>query len=248
MEQKKGNLKTISIRNHKENAKEYSVTMNNHTFWIGVILICAIIGGTIGALFYEGMLLSQMAAKALEENAAYEELEGQFGALEDTHDTLIATNQELETQVALVRDTYNTLLAEIALEEEGRLAMQIPTGFPVAGTATEAVEDDLPEDANELEPALYLAGESGAIVVATGSGVVEKIVENAFDGYDLYVNHQNGYVSVFSCSVKPIIEQGRMVVEGTPMFILEEDNNILKYQITKDDALIDPYSVMKIEG
>ena len=79
-------------------------------------------------------------------------------------------------------------------------------------------------------------------------GQVLSVRQNAYNYYEIQIEHGNGYVSVYTNAGHPLVEEGVEVLKGTPLFYVDEENTLIKYQIAKDGGLINAYDVMNIEG
>ena len=238
-------IRTISVTSSKYESKVHKVSMTNTVFWGLILLFCVIAGALLGVLFFESKQVIDITNDALlQKNEAllkqqeYEDLLVQY-------DELALQKAEVEEQVRVLSDTINqkVLEAEAAASEEAEA--RIPTGFPVTGSVTAA---EPPEEDNALEMAVYYEGALEAVVVATAKGQILSVRQNAYDNYEIQVDHGNGYVSIYTNAGHPLLEAGVEINKGTPLFLIGEDNTLIKYQVSKDGALIDAYDVMKIDG
>ena len=67
-------------------------------------------------------------------------------------------------------------------------------------------------------------------------------------GTKIVVDHGNGYCSVYRNNGTALVKAGEELGKGYILFTIEEDNQKLGYQIMKDDAYIDPMSMIDING
>ena len=62
------------------------------------------------------------------------------------------------------------------------------------------------------------------------------------------VDHGNGYCSVYRNNGTALVKTGEELGKGYILFTIGEDNQKLGYQIIKDDAYIDPMTMIDING
>jgi murein DD-endopeptidase MepM/ murein hydrolase activator NlpD len=84
-------------------------------------------------------------------------------------------------------------------------------------------------------------------VVATANGIVENImIDDAEKGTAIYIDHQNGYKTVYAHLGKPLVRKGENVKRGQ-IIALSGDTGLsifphLHYEVWKDGHFIDPIS------
>ncbi len=235
----------IAIKSSDPDEKPMIIRLKNTSFYTILVAVCVVVGVILGILIFETrqvvVITSRMITQRQEMNEEYDALSAQYEELQSQYAGQVLEIEELQNQVDALTET---LQDKLAVEEEAEEAA-IPSGFPVTGTSTPA---EKPEDESELDQAVYYEGSEGAVVVATGSGTVELVRQNAYGYYEIHFDHGNGYDSIYTNMGTPLIQQGDSVVRGTPLFLIEEDNTLIKYQITKDDALINVYTIMTVDG
>ena len=235
----------IAIKSSDPDEEPMIIRLKNTSFYTILVTVCVIIGAILGILIFEtrqvAVTLTKMTAQRQEMNEAYEALRTQYEELQSQYSGQVLEIEELESQIAVLTETLQDKLEEEASAEEDA----IPSGFPVTGSSTPA---EKPEDESELDQAVYYEGSEGAVVVATGAGTVELVRQNAYGYYEVHIDHGNGYDSIYTNMGTPLIQQGDTVVRGTPLFLIQEDNTLIKYQITKDAALINVYTIMSVDG
>ena len=119
--------------------------------------------------------------------------------------------------------------------------MYSPTQLPLTGGASI-------EEVSEGDPMCLFTASEGALVVATASGTVTEIVEEAEYGYKVSIDHGNGYVTVYRNQSTPKVKQGDVVMQGGTIFVIGEENLKIGYQILSDNTYINPMEMMHIEG
>lgn len=167
------------------------------------------------------------------------DLNVQLKSLMEENTTIKAENKELKDKVAILSDTVNDKVQK----EEEVASTYVPTGFPLAGTAS-IDESNTVLDGN---PIVNFSATVGTKVLSTGSGTVFSI-ENSASEYIVTVNHENGYFSVYRNGSKPRVKEGDIVTNITELFIIEDGKEKLGYQIKQNGRYIDPLVVMEIYG
>ncbi|MDR2653093.1 MAG: M23 family metallopeptidase, partial [Prevotellaceae bacterium] len=81
-------------------------------------------------------------------------------------------------------------------------------------------------------------------VFATADGVVENIIEDAAKGIAIYINHGNGYITVYAHLAKALVNKGTTVRRGK-LIALSGDSGLsifphLHYEVWRNDKLINP--------
>ena len=221
-----------------EDNTTHSITLSRKTFWALLLVLCILVGALLGVLIFESR---QVLLITEEINDSREECT----AVKEQYDALLLENEGLKEQVQVLSDTINkhTVEAEALAKEDEE--SRIPAGFPVTGSAVEA---EPPEEDNALEMAVYYEADAASVVVATAKGKISSVRQNAYNYYEIQIDHGNGYVSVYTNAGFPMMEEGVEVLKGTPLFFVDEENTLLKYQISKDSGLINVYEVMHIDG
>jgi murein DD-endopeptidase MepM/ murein hydrolase activator NlpD len=81
-------------------------------------------------------------------------------------------------------------------------------------------------------------------VIATADGIVENIVEDAAKGIAIYINHGNGYTTVYAHLAKSLVSKGASVQRGK-LIALSGDSGLsifphLHYEVWQNGKLINP--------
>lgn len=171
--------------------------------------------------------------------------------LEDANAVLMQEKEELTEKVTILSKTVNEKVdAEKILEEKN-----LPKGFPLSGKASmeetqETIETD---DGEEVRPMLLFDADEEVSVVATGGGTVcHREMDNEY-GYQIHIDHGNGYVTIYRSGTAPKVSVGDEVTRGTLLFEMreDEDNELadnMAYQVTRDGEYIVPTEVLEING
>jgi len=235
----------VIVTSDSENASVKKFRIKSTTVWTVIIIVCVIIGVLLGFIAYGERIwnaANQMMNQKVEE---YEEkiavLEAEKKALEDEGKALQTEIEGLNNKVTVLSDTITQMKA---IEEE--LTAQVnrnvtPTLLPLTGSATI-------QKVTEGDPMSVFETTKGAVIVATAAGTVQESSEDADFGHRIVIDHGNGYVSIYRNEGDPLVAVGDSVSQGGVLFIVDDDNTRLGYQITKDGAYIDPSDMMEIKG
>lgn len=171
-------------------------------------------------------------------------------------ETLETENKELADKVAVLSETINQKVKLEEQQKEENAQKSIPDGFPLTGAAsiqeTETQSADTAENetkqAEESETIMVLKGTAGNMVVASGNGVVMTVGADAQYGNRIVIDHGNGYQSIYRNQGETRVKAGDEVIRGATLFIIEDGNTELGYQIMKDDNYINPEEIVAING
>lgn len=207
--------------------------------WVGetlLLLACVAAGTAIGFCLFERGDSTQ--EELMEKNFQQEQ---QIQTLEQDNSSYQAQIEELQDTVAILSETITqkaeseSSLTEL-LEQE-----YTPTEFPLTSSATF-------EEATEGDPMCVFTAATGAMVVATANGTVSAVNDDAEFGHNVWVDHGNGYVTIYRNQGEVKVKQGETVRQGSTLFIINEDNSTLGYQMLKDGVYINPMEVLAISG
>ena len=171
--------------------------------------------------------------------------------LEEANAVLTQEKDELTEKVTILSKTVNEKVdAEKILEEKN-----LPKGFPLSGKASmEETEETIEVDeGNEVRPMLLFDADEEVAVVSTGAGTVcHREMDNEY-GYQIHIDHGNGYITIYRSGTEPKVSEGDEVTRGTLLFEMkeDEDNELadnMAYQVTKDGDYIVPTEVLEING
>lgn len=215
---------------------------------IVILVLCVIIGTLIGYLNYEKQIWSVMNQKNVLLQESISKLEGE-------KEVLVTQKQELETlieereaqleerdeQILILSETVNQKIqSEKELLEELE-SQSIPEGFPLTGLAT--VEDELEDDYTCI-----FNTSAGSTVVATANGIVTAVNDDVDYGHSVWIDHGNGYITVYKNKGDVTVQKGDSVVRGSTLFVVKKDDLKLRYQMKKDGEYINPMDILTING
>lgn len=234
----------------EEHEKElHSIAVPVRIFWAVLLGICVLSGILLGVLMFESKKVVQITNELVSQRQQYKELQEQLQTQQDElmqqNSELAIQNEELTDKVQVLSDTINKRVLEDEAAAQQQAQARIPTGFPVTGSAKEA---EAPKEEVLAEMAVYYEAAQDSVVAATAQGQVISVRKNAYDNYEIQIDHENGYVSVYTNAGYPLLELGTGVLKGTPLFYVSGENTLVQYQISKDGAWIDVYTVMGIDG
>ena len=210
-----------------------------------IFVLCVIIGALIGYLNYEEQFWQAMSQRNISLQETVKRLEEENAALSQTLEqekqSAQAQVEELNEQIQILSDTVKQKL-ELENELTAKLESQsLPTEFPLTGSASM-------EESEEEPPMCIFTASVGTTVVATASGTVMTVNEDEEYGHNVYIDHGNGYITIYRNDSEPNVKVGDSVVQGTTLFMIGEDNTKLGYQMQKDEAYINPMDMLAISG
>lgn len=202
--------------------------------WIVILVLCAFLGAGLGYFYFVESLRAEMEAETDAQQA-------QIALLEQEKADLESKIVSLNETIAILSNTVNQ-----KTQNENQLSEQLekqtmPTEFPLTGGATI-------EMAAEGDPMCIFTATEGAMVVAAARGTVTAVNDDAEYGHNIWVDHGNGYVTVYRNSGEVKVKQGETVTQGTTLFLISDENSKLGYQMLKDGAYIDPMEMLAING
>jgi len=176
--------------------------------------------------------------------AENEALRQQLASLSEDMIVLQADKENLENELrsasALLES--KSVAEEIEQQTEEMDLNYVPTALPVSGVVS------VPSPYSPEDQFITFTTGVGAKVVASADGKVIYSGESVEHGFAVRVDHENGYVTTYYEPSRPAVEEGKVVRRGDTLFEIEGEDQVLTYQISYEDAFIDPYTVMDIDG
>lgn len=217
-------------------------------FQVLVIVACVIIGAVLGYFFNEEQIREITNRKVDEQKEIVARLEEEKAVLEEEkaglEEQIVALNIEIESlnnKIDILSETVNQK-TEIENELTAKFEQQyMPTEYPLTGSASM-------EESTQGDPICVFTAATGVTVVATASGTVTAINEDAEYGNNVWVDHGNGYITIYRNQGNVNVKLGDSVSQGTTLFIIGKDNTRFGYQIMKDGTYIDPMEMLSISG
>ena len=118
----------------------------------------------------------------------------------------------------------------------------------------EETEETVEVDEEEVKrPMILFDADSSVSVVSTGAGTVSYVDMDNEYGYQVHIDHGNGYVTIYRSGTEPKVDQGDEVARGALLYEMDEDEDNeladnMAYQVTKDGEYIVPTDVLEING
>ena len=100
----------------------------------------------------------------------------------------------------------------------------------------------------EEEPICVFSASEGAMVISTANGVVTAANDDSEYEKNVWIDHGNGYVTVYRNAGDIKVKQGEVVTAGTTLFLMNENSSKLGYQMLKDGVYINPMDMLAISG
>ncbi len=212
--------------------KSFRALQSNARRTLGIGIGCIILAIAVLVLFGQYMML-----QLHEKDTEIQNLTTQMQALLSEKDEIQGSLDE-------------KIMAE--QEKEAIDALQyVPCNYPVTGVSsiTESVEMVALGENNTTErPMAIFTGSEGATVVASGSGTVLAVEEDATYGFKLTIDHGNGYISLYYNGGNPMVKKGDTVTKETVLFEIGSYNLNVAFQIIENGTYISPMSLVEIQG
>lgn len=202
--------------------------------WIVILILCAFLGACLGYFYFVEGLREELYS----ESAIRQE---QIAQLEQEKADLESEIVSLNETITILSNTVNQKTQNENLLSEQLEKQTLPTEFPLTGAATM-------EMSSEGEPMCIFSATDGAMVVATAKGTITAVNDDSEYGHNIWVDHGNGYVTVYRNAGEIKVKQGEIVTQGTTLFLISDENSKLGYQMLKDGAYIDPMEMLAISG
>lgn len=244
MKRKKHKRKTNQVFIVTSDAADASVKQYRVRSWllqIVVIIICAFIGTSVGCIYHVTKIRESAAQKNAQQQEAMVELEEQKKQLEEQKNELEAEIESLNNKVVILSETVNEKVQTEQQLSEQLEKQRIPTEFPLTGSASV-------EEVTEGDAICIFTASVGTMVVATASGTVLAVNDDGEYGRNVWIDHGNGYITIYRNQGDNVVNVGDMVVQGTTLFMIGEENTRLGYQMIKDDVYINPMDMLAISG
>lgn len=216
--------------------------------WMSQVLVgilCIVIGVWLGYLIYEEQLWEKAMQKSNELQAVNAELENTNQQMKSEYEEKLAGYEAeiagLNDQIQILSETLNQKVQRESELTEMLDGQYMPTEFPLSGSASM-------KEASEGEPMCVFTASEGIMVIATAGGTVAAVNDDSEYGRNVWIDHGNGYVTIYRNKGDSIVKQGDKVVQGTTLFLIDEDNTELGYQMMKDGAYISPMEMLAISG
>ena len=213
-----------------------------------IFILCIIIGALIGYFVYEKDIWDAEFQQMSRQDETISGLEQEKAELEGQIDSLNGQIKDLNEQIADLNNNIKILSDTVAqkVQSEADLTEQleqqyIPIRFPLNSGATM-------EAAPEGELICVFNAQEGTLVVATANGTVMAVNDDPVYGHNVWVDHGNGYVTIYRNQGEVKVEQGKTVTQGTTLMLITDSDSKLGYQMMKDGEYVDPMEMLNISG
>lgn len=258
----------MEFRRHKRNLKNHvfivtsdapdarmrQIRVRPWLLWVIITVLCVVVGAAIGYFFNEARIHQFVNRRTEAQQAVIDGLEEDKKVLGEEKALLEQNIQDLKDEIDRMQKETANLNAQIALlsdtvqqktEAENELLLQlenqkIPTEYPLTGSASLLEEDG-------SDSMLFNVSE-GTTVIATASGTVTAINDDREYGHNVWIDHGNGYITIYRNSGDAIVRLGDTVAYGTTLFVIGSGNTVFCYQIMKDGEYINPWDILSING
>lgn len=247
----------VSTQKKKKKRKEnhYIITISDnpksatharrHTYGLRHLLrlvatfIIVVVFVTVAGANYRGTIL---ASKESSYKQTIESLTAENARLKEQNSTL-------SEKVLILSETVNHKSEEVSILAE----KSVPTGFPLSVAADyEEKNEELRLDGEMVyRPMLEFTAPDGTYVVAAGDGTVSAVLEEISYGWEVKVDHGNGYVTSYRTNVEPKVKSGDKISRGVLLFEMKSDDDEspkMAYQIILNEEYINPTDVLEING
>lgn len=203
---------------------------------------CVAVGAVIGYVCFASGVRSEQKDQMAIQAELTAKLEQEKAALEQE-------KAEMESQIASMYETIQVLSDTVnqKIQNENMLTEQLqkqfmPTEFPLTGSGATM------EETTEGDPMCIFTASGNAMVIATAKGTVTAVNNDSTYGHNVWVDHGNGYVTIYRNAGEVKVKQGETVTQGTTLFLMDGESNRLGYQMLKDGVYINPMDVLMISG
>lgn len=213
-----------------------------------ILVLSVVIGILAGCLIYEKDVwadkLRQTAANQDTISALEREKQALIQEIADLNDKLSELNRNISDQNEEISALNATVIQKTKNEEalvKEIEKLSLPTGFPLTegATMTESTEGDA---------MCVFSAKQGSMVVATAKGTVMVVNDDLQYGHNVWIDHGNGYVTIYRNKGDAKVKQGETVMQGATLFLIEDGNSELGYQMMLDGVYIDPMDMLSISG
>ena len=272
MESKKHRRKlkhTVMVVSNRINDKVHQHNLSTVVALIIVVVLLACTGTAALCFYVDGVSLTSVSK-------SIGKLENQISDLKKTNSELEKTNSELQEKNSILGVTLDEKLKEEAERAAEEALLYIPSGLPaskvvsmneITGQSTDTsltTEDTYQnedgetviseEQANQLitaqsqNPIEIFELQSGSQIMASGYGTVITVSSDTEYTNVVKIDHGNGYVSIYRCSLNVIVNEGDVVTRGDVLFETSGETVQFGYQILLNAEYINPSDVMELKG
>ena len=258
--------KTLVVVSNDINRTEHQHSLSRVVFLaIFVLLLCC--AGVAYVCFYVDRVTLESA------QSSQQELKDEIAELKVEQSTLEKENTELSEKNAIMSVTLEELAQYKETREAEDALAYVPTGLPANkvsgmqeilgdGTIPDIVTESytnedgevvIPQELADLivsatNPIVIFTLQEGSQVMAVADGTVIDATDDVDYGHMVRIDHGNGYVSVYRCSLPIAVNVGDKIEKGTLLYEVAEGEVTLGYQIILNAEYMNPMDIMELKG
>ena len=168
---------------------------------------------------------------------------------------IVANNNYRATVLAAKEEAYQEEISRLS-EENNKLTEQNAIlqdkVLILSETVNEKKEVLQIDGENVTRPMIEFTAPDGTYIVAAGDGTVSYVAEEISYGWEVRIDHSNGYVTSYRTNTEPKVKVGDEVSRGGLLFEMkagdDDDPAKLGYQIIYNDEYINPSEILEING
>lgn len=245
---KRKNSQVLIVTSDAVDASVKQYKIRPHLLRGVTLVLCVLTGALIGYFIFEKDIWEERLEKEASQKEVVKEIEQEKAELEnritELNEEVAGLNNKIVDLNEQIMILSTTVTQKTQSENELRQMIErqsLPTEFPLTGRTNM-------EEVTEGEPICIFTASAGAMVVATAKGTVIVVNDDPEYGHNVWIDHGNGYVTVYKNRGEVRVKQNETVSSGTTLFLIEADNNKLGYQIMKDGSYINPMEMLAISG
>lgn len=205
-------------------------------------------GAVATTIILVGLIISMMVHN-YRLKGALEESQTTITELKDVNVKLGKTITSLNEQVEEDKEAFDKIEMSIDKQEkevtEALIEAAIPSGVPIKSASAVLIADPF-GDTNAASNGLVFQTTAGAVIVATGTGLIEDISNDNIYTKRIVIDHGNGYKTIYHIPNDVTCSIGSEVKRNDMLAVFIEDGCV-SYEITKDGVYVDPKSMMITE-
>lgn len=244
---KSENSDVVNVTPDSEDPKMKQFRIPNRLWQAAVVLLCVVVGALIGYLIYEKDIWAARQEQEAEQKKAMDVLQEEKAELENQIDSLNEEIADLNGEISGLNEKVRILSETVSQQNEterelnGQLEKRfLPTRLPLSErTAMDSVTEDL---------TCIFTASAGSMVVATADGTVTVVSEDPEYGHNVWIDHGNGYVTIYRNQGEVKVKQGETLMQGTTLFLVTEESSKVGYQMMLDGVYVNPMDMLDISG
>lgn len=212
-----------------DDAKQYEFTIDKIARYVVIGLAAIVI---IASLIVSFAVKNYRLRNDSSLQSVIDNMEVETQGLQKKNDELTDIVKMNEASIAELREQ----VSELELATAG---LFIPSIIPYKGNAI-MISDRI------VDNAVSYSCLEGVAIVATANGVVESITENMY-GYEVVIDHKNGYKTHYTIEEPSRAEVGEDVVKGEVLVYVSEDDETFSYAVVLDGKNQNPKDFFEVK-